>query len=628
MSNMDKTPAHEIPETWEDVYTRSVCDASYPVHSLGVLAYLIPRSVYAEKKADTEAVIESHHPAYFLAWPPNLFAATSMIFEVTGCYSRISWDWSFRTDAARRGDILNHARQWKNNLKRLKSENDFDFLESRGEDPPETLATWQDVMKYFTPDVVKSIWTQYTQTMDPSGEGNTHDLWTEEHSGLTRDLLLLHAIADATCEGWGVRRMKGQPSAAFGKACRLLETYGSLATIHPDRARVLPKRHTPQVGMTIRSLSLSLAFHRSSIRVNWRTSGTTIIDASGASEGSRYTKSSAKAINVLLCPWPSDIKPIQFSPNPVDHMLRRGTFTYSAISRGDAVGNDRMRIDERLRSAIREAKKEFGDVDITILPELSLRQIQLDDVKRVIKDESIPVCISGVMMHKDSGGYSRNAVWKYFLSRERSYEEGFQDKHHPWHLDEKQIRNYQLSSILSPNVRWIEDLRIRRLTSSFLNLGNELTICAVICEDLARQDQLAELIRAVGPSLVVAILMDGPQLKHRWAARYANVLGDDPGCAVLSLTSLGMAKLSNPRGLAQPNQSRSIALWSDGTGEMREIELDDRHDAVVLSLPVHEASEATTDGRIEHRRGNDKSSQRGTFSLQYGGYRQVSIVKA
>ena len=42
-------------------------------------------------------------------------------------------------------------------------------------------------------------------------------------------------------------------------------------------------------------------------------------------------------------------------------------------------------------------------------------------------------------------------------------------------------------------------------------------------------DEVAELIRDVGPTLVVTILLDGPQLATRWTARYAGVLADDPG---------------------------------------------------------------------------------------------------
>jgi hypothetical protein len=64
----------------------------------------------------------------------------------------------------------------------------------------------------------------------------------------------------------------------------------------------------------------------------------------------------------------------------------------------------------------------------------------------------------------------------------------------------------------------------------------------LICADLARQDPAADLIRAVGPNLLIALLMDGPQLSHRWPARYAAVPAEDPGTSVQTLTSLGMAE--------------------------------------------------------------------------------------
>jgi hypothetical protein len=58
-------------------------------------------------------------------------------------------------------------------------------------------------------------------------------------------------------------------------------------------------------------------------------------------------------------------------------------------------------------------------------------------------------------------------------------------------------------------------------------------------EDLARPDPVGDLVRSVGPNLVIALLMDGPQLRARWSGRYAMSLADDPGSFVLSVTSLG-----------------------------------------------------------------------------------------
>jgi hypothetical protein len=122
-----------------------------------------------------------------------------------------------------------------------------------------------------------------------------------------------------------------------------------------------------------------------------------------------------------------------------------------------------------------------------------------------------------------------------------------------------------------------------------------LTTCVLICEDLARQDPIAEIVRAVGPNLVIALLMDGPQLRSRWSARYATVLAEDPGSSVLTLTSLGMAMLSRPGGQLG---SRVVALWKDAkTAESREITLSENSVGIVLSLSVEYLDEWSADGR-------------------------------
>ena len=104
-----------------------------------------------------------------------------------------------------------------------------------------------------------------------------------------------------------------------------------------------------------------------------------------------------------------------------------------------------------------------------------------------------------------------------------------QNKHHRWFLDESQINQYHLAGALHPSVRWWEAMEVPRRSLQFLELSEGLTLVAVVCEDLARLDEVAELLRDVGPTLVVTILLDGPQLASRWTARYASVLADDPG---------------------------------------------------------------------------------------------------
>ena len=97
-----------------------------------------------------------------------------------------------------------------------------------------------------------------------------------------------------------------------------------------------------------------------------------------------------------------------------------------------------------------------------------------------------------------------------------------------------------------------------RRSIQFLELGGGITIVAVVCEDLARLDAVADLLRTVGPTLVLTVLLDGPQLASRWTARYASVLADDPGSAVLTLTSFGMVERSRPGGSAAVPSRRPV----------------------------------------------------------------------
>jgi hypothetical protein len=122
----------------------------------------------------------------------------------------------------------------------------------------------------------------------------------------------------------------------------------------------------------------------------------------------------------------------------------------------------------------------------------------------------------------------------------------------------------------------------------------------LICEDLARPDPAGETLRAVGPNLVVALLSDGPQLTSRWPARYAGVLADDPGSSVLTLTSRGMAGLSQPRA-GTSNRNRVVALWRDSKTGGRELEIPDWASGLLLNITVEFGEEWTADGRGDAR---------------------------
>jgi hypothetical protein len=98
------------------------------------------------------------------------------------------------------------------------------------------------------------------------------------------------------------------------------------------------------------------------------------------------------------------------------------------------------------------------------------------------------------------------------------------------------VRRYHLGGRLDPHIDWWEHIDIFPQKCNFGVFRHEACLAALICEDLARIDPVQAAIRAIGPNLVVALLMDGPQAENRWSGRYATVLADDPGCAVLTLT--------------------------------------------------------------------------------------------
>ena len=93
-------------------------------------------------------------------------------------------------------------------------------------------------------------------------------------------------------------------------------------------------------------------------------------------------------------------------------------------------------------------------------------------------------------------------------------------------------------------------------------------------------------VRSVGPNLVFVLLMDGPQIASRWSARYATSLADDPGSAVLTLTSRGLIERVNAMGRRSPNNA--VALWKDDVNSVSSLNLPRGAAALLLTLSGRE----------------------------------------
>ncbi|MCP3406137.1 hypothetical protein [Bradyrhizobium sp. CCGB01] len=169
------------------------------------------------------------------------------------------------------------------------------------------------------------------------------------------------------------------------------------------------------------------------------------------------------------------------------------------------------------------------------------------------------------------------------------------EKHHRWKLNSSQIETYDLG--LDQNKSWWEHLSILSRSLDVLVFRGNSTLTTLICEDLARVDPCQAVVRGIGPNLLIALLMDGPQLENRWPARYATVLAEDPGTSVLTLTSFGLIARQNE--LGRFPQASAIALWKDDVNGAKKLELPRDSDALILELVAEGKTERTLDGRSD-----------------------------
>jgi hypothetical protein len=448
-------------------------------------------------------------------------------------------------------------------------------------------SAWAEDRSGALPDLVLEVWGVVREGADTPLE----EIAEGRDQRLCESLLTLHAIADEACAGLGVALDAGDAGACVYRARgrELLARTGSMARIGPRRLRVLPKVRTPPTGRP--AFSRYACALGPGITARWHK----------VPSRHRGTDLKSEYANLLLLPWPLRVRASDFRAieQPVQ---RREKEPFGFFEFAPAEGLDF----ELLDGVLRAAREEAGSVDVVCLPESAVGEWEVEALEDLLSAHGVASVWAGVRQHsRQSGRFPGNwihhgvnpALTKGTTACNRDGRaEWFhfrQAKHHRWSLDDAQIYQYHLGGVLHPGVRWWEAIDVPRRAIQFVQVA-ELTLVALVCEDLAHNGHIAELIRSVGPTVVMTGLLDGPQLSSRWAARYASGLADDPGSAVLTLTSYGMVQRSRPH---RRDVSPVVALWKDPARGVREIPLEAGAQAVLLTVCMDRATRRSADGR-------------------------------
>ena len=492
-------------------------------------------------------------------WPPDAFAATGSILADSGAYRWVicppegrSWPPSGGVcdQASWEESVVRCGQTWAEWAASIAASDEGGPL-----DPPEAVA-------------------RCAASLDAARDTHIADLGEGDGWETVLALLELHALADEACAGAGLA-----VASDFQRAARtVIEQTGSLARLPTDRVRVLPKLRPPESGITVRSISHNLALDRTEVRTNWLRAPAPTIERRNPPDG---------RLTLLLVPYPSSVHANDFRPirGPLLNMDQRrfGFFEYAPTEPFDIT---------EIVGLVESAQRRVGAIDAVVLPEAALDEAIVPAVQERLADAGVPYLISGV--RRSSTPEEPFATNYAYIGGTGWY--AHQHKHHRWCVDPPQVHQYHLGAALDPNHRWWEAIRIQRRSLTFVTISEPegLTICPLVCEDLARPDPVSDVIRAVAPTLVVGLLLDGPQLAARWPARYASVLADDPGSSVLTLTALGMVWRSQPAGFSP---SRVIALWKDPHRGLQQITLADDARAVALTAHRREIDVVSADGR-------------------------------
>jgi hypothetical protein len=515
-------------------------------------------------------------------WPPDIFAVVGTIIDRSGCYTQASPD---------RKDLPGHDT----------------YLQV----VQDVASSWNDLLN--VPSAVTELWVSLVAVY---GEVALDDI--KDIPDVLTTLFMLFAISDEVSQGMGWDTDMHGALSDFATAVlitaalepgekplfRLPDWPNSLCRMVPtDQVVVLPKSITTDKGCTIRSLSHNLALLpcQNVLDSEWR-----LVSREAHGDAS-------SALRLLLVPFPYAIPPDSFILSSARRKMKNGT-THAAF-----FGLDQKWLDTKdgkrltgealaqklILPLINEAAVQAGGQKPhgVVLPECALDEDTTIGLIAALKGSGIEFLITGVLEYDTRRGRWLNQAYTVFLDSQVAKP---QNKHHRWRIDRQQANSYGLAFDPDPdNQQWWEDIDVSMRRLPFYAFRKDTSMVTLICEDLARMEPAMNAIRAVGPNLVVALLMDGPQLGSRWPGRYAGVLADEPGCSVLSLTCAATVDLSNAYYVVTEKPAnppkRIIARWTQAAGT-HDIELPNDASGVLLTLQSDSRHQTTLDNRSDQSR--------------------------
>lgn len=533
-------------------------------------------------------------------WPPDIFAVCAFLLQQTDSYTYLQ-----DHRAGSLGSIISDADTKEGLIAIGKSWSNLPYLS--GEAEPIVAKLWLDLVS--TTDCISGVGSStrwiinasklliiadeackgigFYEWQDDTAARSKNQGWiAATYSQLHMGKLTTKEVAEALRKEPRVQTriftLMKAVNAAKNKKSQRAALVTACIMVPEQLVCVHPKARTPSVGCTLRSLTHNLSLHPGSgtLRSGWILPNIA-------------HKDRRQGFNILLVPYPYEIEPSSFQ------FSHRGTNSYGQFHIDQrwlpmrVLGKESVvELVEHLYAA---AQRETGSIDAIVLPEAALDVDIYDKLVQMLKEKFKAdqlLLISGVSSPSPS---LRNAV-KCTLIGNVVDVSFVQRKHHRWSLDSKQIKTYRLGRVSKDTKRWWEDIQVSERELNYFVFRSGSCLTTLICEDLARTDPCQASIRSVGPNILIALLMDGPQISGRWSERYAMGLADDPGTSVLSLTSMGLIRRSNK---VCKTTSTAIALWRDSKTGTKELSLGFEDKALVLGLKSRRVDEETLDGRLD-----------------------------